>query len=28
MQFKMAMEAADLFYNGLETSPFRFSAQK
>ena len=28
MNFKQAMEAADLFYRGLETSPFRYCAQR
>ena len=28
MNFKQAMEAADLFYCGLETSPFRYCAQR
>ena len=28
MNFKQAMEAADLYYVGLETSPFRYSSEK
>lgn len=28
MHFKQAMEAAELYYTGLETSPFRFCREK
>ena len=28
MHFKQALEAADLFYTGLETSPYRYCSDK